>query len=206
MGAGPDAGTARCSGPQISPHTRWRGLWLDARIKTHEQLGMAVVVLSRKQRPEAADRRKVGAALSDPSVDYETLARFRYELRKFQAFSQLAAKRAGLTTQQHQALLAVRGFSRQGPVSVGDLAGYLLIRHHTAVELVDRMTGLRILSRSADGVDGRRVVLTLTKEGERRLQKPSKIHLEELRAIEPTLTALLRPFHRLARPRRIDRR
>jgi DNA-binding MarR family transcriptional regulator len=201
MGVGTDAGTACCSGPQISPHTRWRGFWLDARIKAHEQLGMAVVVLSRKQRPEAADRRKVGAALSDPSVDYETLARFRYELRKFQAFSQLAAKRAGLTTQQHQALLAVRGFSDKGPVSVGDLARYLLIRHHTAVELVNRMTRLKVLSRSTDDIDGRRVVLRLTKEGERRLQKLSKIHLEELRAIEPTLTALLRPFHRPARTR-----
>ena len=153
----------------------------------------------------SAPRRKAGAAETDPSVDYETLARFRYELRKFQAFSQLAAKRAGLTAQQHQALLAVRGFSGQGPVSVGDLAGYLLIRHHTAVELVDRMTRLKILSRSIDGVDGRRVVLTLTREGERRLQKMSKIHLEELRAIEPTLTALLRPFHRPARARRTDR-
>lgn len=157
-----------------------------------------MVVLSTKKRPERANRRKPGAA-TDPSVDYETLARFRYELRKFQAFSQLAAKRAGLTAQQHQALLALRGFSGNGPMSVGDLARYLLIRHHTAVELVNRMTRLKVLSRSIDGADGRRVVLKLTKEGEKRLQKLSKIHLEELRGIEPTLTALLRPFHRLAR-------
>jgi len=161
--------------------------------------------LSTKKQPVSAARRKAGASGTDPSVDYETLARFRYELRTFQAFSQLAAKRAGLTAQQHQALLAVRGFSGQGPVSIGDLARYLLIRHHTAVELVDRMTGLKILSRSIDRVDGRRVVLTLTKEGERRLQKLSKIHLEELRAIEPTLTALLRPFHRPARGSRAGR-
>jgi DNA-binding MarR family transcriptional regulator len=151
--------------------------------------------LSTKKRPARADH-KAGAAGSDRSVDYETLARFRYELRKFQAFSQQAAKRAGLTAQQHQALLAVRGFSGSGPVLVGDLARYLLIRHHTAVELVNRMTRLKVLSRGVDGADGRRVVLKLTKEGERRLQKLSKIHLEELRAIEPTLTTLLRPFHR----------
>ena len=130
------------------------------------------------------------------SVDYETLARFRYELRKFQAFSKSAAHRVGLTTQQHQALLAVRGFSNGGPISVGDLARYLLIRHHTAVELVDRMTKLKVLSRSVDGADGRRVLVRLTREGERRLQKLSRIHLQELLAIGPTLAKLLQPFRR----------
>jgi DNA-binding MarR family transcriptional regulator len=64
--------------------------------------------------------------------------RFRCELRRFQAFSDAAANRSGLTAQQHQALLAIRGFSSREPISVGDLARYLLIRHHTAVELVDR--------------------------------------------------------------------
>jgi DNA-binding MarR family transcriptional regulator len=75
-------------------------------------------------------------------------------------------------------------------------AEVMLIRHHTAVELVDRMTRLKVLSRSIDGADGRRVLVSLTREGERRLQKLSKIHLEELRAIGPTLTKLLRPFRR----------
>jgi DNA-binding MarR family transcriptional regulator len=72
----------------------------------------------------------------------------------------------------------------------------MLIRHHTAVELVDRMTRLNVLSRRVDGADGRRVLVSLTREGERRLQKLSKIHQEELRAIGPTLTKLLRPFRR----------
>jgi DNA-binding MarR family transcriptional regulator len=129
-------------------------------------------------------------------VDYEALARFRYELRKFQAFSQSAAKRAGLTPQQHQALLAVRGFSGKGPISVGELADRLLIRHHTAVELINRMTRLKVLNRGVDDADSRRVLVSLTREGERRLQQLSRIHLEELRAIGPTLTRLLRPFRR----------
>jgi DNA-binding MarR family transcriptional regulator len=129
-------------------------------------------------------------------VDYEALARLRYELRKFQAFSSSAADEAGLTPQQHQALLIVRGFSSRDPVSIGDLAKFLLIRHHTAVELVDRMTKLELLSRVADGADGRRVLVKLTKEGERRLQKLSKIHLKELRAIGPTLTRMLKPFRK----------
>jgi DNA-binding MarR family transcriptional regulator len=66
--------------------------------------------------------------------------------------------------------VAVRGFSGKRPVSVGDLARYLLIRHHTAVELVNRMSKLKVMSRSIDVADSRRVLVNLTKEGERRLQ------------------------------------
>jgi len=128
--------------------------------------------------------------------DYETLARFRYELRRFQAFSEAAANRSGLTAQQHQALLAISGFSSREPISVGDLARYLMVRHHTAVELVDRLVKLKVLSRSVDARDGRRVLVQLTGEGERRLQRLSRIHLEELRAIGPTLTTILKLFGR----------
>ena len=148
-----------------------------------------------KRRPRKG--RPAAPASRDSLVDYETLARFRYELRRFQAFSEAAAHRSGLTAHQHQALLAIRGFSSRGPISVGDLARYLLIRHHTAVELVDRMVKLQILSRSVDARDGRRVLVQLTSEGERRLQRLSRIHLGELRAIGPTLTKILRLFGRL---------
>jgi DNA-binding MarR family transcriptional regulator len=127
-------------------------------------------------------------------VDYEMLARFRYELRRFQAFSEAAANSSGLTAQQHQALLAIRGFSSREPVSVGDLARYLLIRHHTAVELVDRMAKLKIINRSVDAADGRRVLVQLTAEGGQRLRRLSKIHLGELRAIGPTLAKMLKLF------------
>ena len=98
-------------------------------------------------------------------MDYETLARFRYELRRFLAFSEVEANRSGLTAQQHQALMAIRGFSSREPMSIGDLARYMLIRHHTAVELVDRMVKLKIISRSIDPSDGRRVLLELTSGG-----------------------------------------
>jgi DNA-binding MarR family transcriptional regulator len=143
----------------------------------------------RPKRPPAAGKADRGG-----SVDYETLAQFRYELRRFQAFSEAAANRSGLTAQQHQALLAIRGFSSREPISVGELARYLLIRHHTAVELVDRLAKLEVLSRSVDAKDGRRVLVQLTEEGERRLQKLTKVHLDELRAIGPTLTKILKQF------------
>jgi DNA-binding MarR family transcriptional regulator len=147
-----------------------------------------------KRRPKKA--RSTLPQKRGKTVDYETLARFRYELRRFQDFSEMAANRSGLTVQQHQALLAIRGFSSREPISVGDLARYLLIRHHTAVGLVDRMVKLKILSRSVDAKDGRRVLVQLTRKGERSLQRLSRIHLQELRAIGPTLTKILRLFGR----------
>lgn len=128
------------------------------------------------------------------SVDYETLARFRYELRRFQVFSEAAANKSGLTAQQHQALLVIRGFSGREPLSVGDLASLLLIRHHTAVELVDRMVKLKAVSRSIDPSDGRRVLVRLTREGERRLRRLSEIHLQELRTVGSSLTKMLKLF------------
>ena len=148
-------------------------------------------------------RRRPGSARDDhasndretsDAVNYAALARFRYELRKFQTFSKAAADQAGLTPQQHQALLTIRGFSNQEPVSVGDLADFLFIRNHTAVGLVDRMTKLELLTRVVDDADGRRVLVKLTKEGERRLQKLSQANLKELRAIGPTLARMLDTF------------
>lgn len=119
------------------------------------------MVFSRK-RQARPDNGRIGEAGTPnghdfDAVDYEALARFRYEVRKFQEFSNAAANKAGLTSQQHQALLTIRGFSSRDPISVGDLAEFLLIRHHTAVELMDRMTKLGLLSRSLDKADRRRV-------------------------------------------------
>jgi DNA-binding MarR family transcriptional regulator len=145
-----------------------------------------------KRRPKKT-RAAASGARGGP-VDYQILARFRYELRQFQAFSEAAANSSGLTAQQHQALLAIRGLSHHEPMSIGDLAGYLLVRHHTAVELVDRMAKLKVVNRSVDPADRRRVLVQLTPEGERRLQRLSRMHLQELRVMGPTLTKMLKLF------------
>ena len=154
---------------------------------------------SKRQRPSKtpvrAGRKRTKGQLSY-AVDYEVLAQFRYQLRKFLSFSEAAAHGAGLTSQQHQALLAIKGFSGTQPVSVGDLAGLLLVRHHTAVELVDRMAKLGLLARMVDHDDSRRILLKLTRKGERKLQTLSKIHFEELQAASPRLTRILRSFRR----------
>ena len=130
------------------------------------------------------------------AVDYKALAEFRFQLRKFLSFSEAAAHRAGLTPQQHQALLAIKGFSGVEPVSVGDLAEFLLVRHHTAVELVDRIIRLGLLKRIADHGDSRRMFLKLTKKGEQKLRTLSKMHFEELQSVSPELARILRSFRR----------
>jgi DNA-binding MarR family transcriptional regulator len=149
----------------------------------------------KKRRPSRAG--KAATPSRAAAVDYETIARFRYEVRTFLAFSETEANRAGLTAQQYQALMAIRGFSNRGPVSISDLARYMLVRHHTAVELVDRMVKLKIASRGIDPSDGRRVLLKLTREGERRLRRLYQIHVHELRTMGPTLTKMLKLFRRM---------
>ena len=156
-----------------------------------------MVTLKRKpRRPvEALVEAPVDREPAD-AVDYEALAQFRFELRKFQAFSTAAALQAGLTPQQHQALLTIRGFSPLRPLSIGDLADFLLIQHHTAVGLVDRMAKLELVCRSIDETDGRRVLLKLSREGERRLRKLSRIHQDELAAIGPALARIVETLRR----------
>jgi DNA-binding MarR family transcriptional regulator len=146
----------------------------------------------RPQSKIAGPPRRSNPCAPNGSVDYQALARFRYQLRLFLAFSETAAQKAGLSPQQHQALLAIKGFSGPAPASVGDLARFLLIKHHTAVELVNRMAKLGLLSRVVDAEDGRRVLVRLTKKGEQKLQALSRIHIEELRSVSPALGKILR--------------
>ena len=155
----------------------------------------------------ADSKRKTGRAASAvPSkggamreADYTALAQFRYQLRTFLAFSETAAQNAGLTPQQHQALLAIKGLAAPDGASVGDIARFLLIRHHTAVELVDRMAKLKLIGREADPQDARRVLVRLTAKGEQKLRSLSRIHLDELSAAAPALARILRSFRAKAR-------
>ncbi|MFD4840112.1 MarR family winged helix-turn-helix transcriptional regulator [Achromobacter sp. NPDC058515] len=128
-------------------------------------------------------------------ADYELLADFRYALRRFAAFSESAAAGLDLMPQQHQALLAIKGTRKSAPgrrgLYVGEIAERLLIRPHTAAELVGRLARLGLVSREPDPEDGRRVEVVLTTKAERMLEDLSASHLEELRAMRPLLTRLL---------------
>jgi len=122
--------------------------------------------------------------------EYQQLASFRYALRSFLRFSETAAEGLGLTAQQYQALLAVCA-SAGGHVMINDLAQQLLIRHNSAVGLVDRLTAQGLLTREPSAEDGRKVYLRLTAKGDRVLEKLAEVHREELRRIGPQLEALL---------------
>jgi len=124
-------------------------------------------------------------------ADYEALAGFRYALRHFLHFSQSAARAAGLTPQQHQALLAIKGHPVRDDLTVRELADQLLLRHHSVVELVDRLVRLGLVHRKADPSDGRRVLVALTAKAEQMLDRLSTARLDEIHRLEPSMAALL---------------
>ncbi len=112
--------------------------------------------------------------------DYRRLLEFRTELRRFLQWSEEQAKALGLTAAQHQLLLAVRGHAGPPDPTVGDAADSLLLRHHSAVGLVDRAVDAGLVRRHRDADDHRVVRLRLTPLGTRKLAELSRRHLEEL--------------------------
>ncbi len=124
-------------------------------------------------------------------TDYETLAAFRYALRQFLHFSEEAAGRVGLTPQQHQALLAIKGYPERDYVTIGELAERLQIRHHSAVGLVDRLEAQNLVARREAEADRRQVYVTVTPHGLALLEQLSAAHRTELQRIGPQISQLL---------------
>ena len=120
----------------------------------------------------AASRR----ALTDQ--DFQRLLTFRDGLRRFLRWSESEAKAVGLTSSQHQLLLAVRGHPH--PPSIREIAEHLMLRHHSVVELVDRAVAAGLVTRVSDAGDQRVVRLALTDEGGRKVSALAAAHLEEL--------------------------
>ncbi|MGH2974140.1 MAG: MarR family winged helix-turn-helix transcriptional regulator [Solirubrobacterales bacterium] len=117
--------------------------------------------------------------------DYETLLRFRTTLRHFLHWSEQQAREAGLTPAQHQLLLAIKGHPAPAAPTVGEVAEYLALQHHSAVELIDRAQKAGLVERSQDEGDHRIVHLRLSPVGDKRIARLSKLHLEELRRLGP---------------------
>lgn len=122
--------------------------------------------------------------------EYQRLLAFRTRLRTFDRWSRAAAAEHGLTHSQHQLLLAVRGHPGPHGPTIGDVAASLLVKHHTASELVDRTRALGLLERTRDPDDHRRVRLALTRRGHELLGELTAVHLEELRRLAPLLGEL----------------
>jgi len=128
------------------------------------------------------------------SRDYRTLAEFRYQIRKFLAFSETAAMEHGLNGQQHQLLLAIKGLPEDTAPSIGVLAERLHLRHHTTVELVDRLCERGCIKREVSTTDRRHVHLRITARGDKLLRKLTAIHEKELQSSGPVL---LKTLHKL---------
>ena len=122
--------------------------------------------------------------------EYQQLLEVRTALRRFLHWSGDQAEAAGLTAAQHQLLLAVRGHAGDGPPTIGDLAEHLLLRHHGAVQLVDRAEAGGWVRRARDPRDHRVVHVELTRKGERALESLAAAHLEELRRVRDAFSRL----------------
>jgi DNA-binding MarR family transcriptional regulator len=119
--------------------------------------------------------------------DYAALLAFRTALRRFNNWSEAQARTVGLTHAQHQLLLAVKGHMDPRGPTIGDVASYLLLRHHSAVELVNRVQAGGYVARSRDGDDARVVRLRLTSLGEERIEQLTQLHVDELKQLAPLL-------------------
>jgi DNA-binding MarR family transcriptional regulator len=119
--------------------------------------------------------------------DYAQLALFRYTLRDFLHFSEAAAAQEGLTSQHYQAMLILRGWPEGQALSIGELAHQLLIKHNSAVGLVDRLENEGLVVRRPSAVDRRKVELRLSPLGRQVLARLAALHRRELQRIGPIM-------------------
>jgi DNA-binding MarR family transcriptional regulator len=124
-------------------------------------------------------------------IDYAALAEFRYEIRRFLNFSERAAHAAGIEPRQHQALLVIKAWRRGRHATIRVLADRLYVRHHSAVELSRRLEAKGWIRRFRSRFDAREVLLALRPRGQRKLERISLSHHEELHTAGPRLLKAL---------------
>jgi DNA-binding MarR family transcriptional regulator len=133
----------------------------------------------------------------DPRL-YDGLAGFRRALRLFLAFSEAATQEAGMTPQQYQALLVIKTHEG-GELMIKELADQMLLQHHGAVQLVDRLAQAELIKRRPSPSDGRSVLISMTDKGSRLLEGLAENHVKELLKHEPLLAESLKRLRQLAR-------
>ena len=124
--------------------------------------------------------------------DYQALAEFRYQIRKFLRFSEHAVRAAGMEPGQYQLMLAIKGIPQEVRPRIRELADRMHIRHHSAVELVNRLEAGGYVRRERAQDDRREVLLALTAKGEKVLAELALHHHDELRSAASSLVAALR--------------
>ena len=123
--------------------------------------------------------------------DYQALAEFRYQIRRFLHFSEQMARAAGIEAQQHQVLLALKGIQEGKQATISYLAERLQLQHHSMVELIDRLVERGFVQRHRDETDQRRVIVELMPRGEEILRELSLAHRDELQTAGPALVQAL---------------
>lgn len=132
------------------------------------------------------------AVTTEPSLgDYQALAEFRYQIRRFLSFSERAARAAGIEPQQHQLLLALKGLPPDRQPTIGTIAERLCVTHHTAVGLVDRLGATELVERVRGVSDRRQVHVRITPRGEALLSQLSAEHKAQLQTVGPVLLGAL---------------
>ncbi len=134
-------------------------------------------------------------------AEYRALAEFRYQIRRFLHFSEEQVRAQGLEPQQHQLLLAIQGLPAGATATVGELSERLQLRHHSVVELIDRLEKHGYVVRAEGEQDRRQVIVQLTAPGNQVLRKLSVAHHQELEKAGPALAAALRSIARQHRMR-----
>ncbi len=119
--------------------------------------------------------------------DFEALARFRFGIRRYLRFSEETVRSHGVTPQQYQLMLALKGFPGRDWAVVRELADRLQLRHHSVVELVDRAQAQGLVDRTPDPDDARAVRVVLTDQGEQLLGRLSALHRDQLRRMDTVL-------------------
>jgi DNA-binding MarR family transcriptional regulator len=136
--------------------------------------------------------------------DYQALAEFRFQIRKFLHFSEQAVQAAGLERGQYQLMLTIKGMPDGVRPRIRELANRMHIQHHSTVELINRLEAGGYVQRERAQDDRREVLLALTPKGERVLGELALHHHDELRSAAPSLVAALRrlmPEKDVAKPR-----
>ncbi len=132
-----------------------------------------------------------------PANDYEALANFRYLLRKFLRFSKdFLTTTADINPEQYEALLAIKAFHSPQGLTISHLSERLQVKHHSAVNLVDRLAGKKLITRAAGAEDRRQRHIKLTEKGERLLEELATVHCKEIRRRSSELITALERLRR----------
>ena len=177
--------------------SKWSGKKRPAAKQLRLSSRLIIYIVSRYTIPVIRSRHDTISGMKKLTLsDYQALAEFRYQIRRFLHFSEQAVKKAGLERGQYQLMLAIKGMPAGVRPRIRELASRMEIRHNSAVELVNRLETAGFVHRTRAQDDRREVLLGLTPRGEKVLSELALHHHEELRSAGPELVAALRRIMR----------